>query len=429
MEIESAIVRFEPQRRARGPLKARIASLTRHLLAEESRLSGRKRVRSRDDQKRFELAIEALCCNLLVVAMVGPDTRLSVPRGHNVMWGNGRYSEPVFSKQFIRAIDLLIRAGLIAQITKGYRFSQKTKQSTTVVPLPALSTFLPLGNTNWASFEWATPPELIILHARKMKDGSDGPLINYTDSAKTRRLRRQVADINAVLKDAPIAINGDVGTAAVLVKEGQPIDPYRRSLRRVFNNGKWNAGGRLFGGFWMNMGREDRFDLIRINGEEIVNVDFSSLFPRMAYARARAEQPTYDLYDIRGDGMHRDGWKVLMNALLFEEKPFQHWPTGAIDEFPKGTKLKELVAAIRTRHAPIAHLFEKGLGFELMYLESEMLIAIVQVLFKQGVTALPLHDSVLVARSDAETAKAAMEAEFKRRTGALCAFVKIDIGQ
>lgn len=427
MKREAPIVRFEPQHRARTQLKELIARLTRHLLAEEDRLNRRKRVRNRDDQKRFELAIEALCCNLLVAAMVGPDTRLSVPRSHGMMWGNGRYNAPVFSKQFIRAIDLLKELKFIAELTKGYRFSQKAKQATTIVPLSSLSAFLPLGRTSWTDFEYAALPELIILRAHKRKDGSDGSLINYSDTAKTRRLRRQVGEINATLKDAPISVNRDTGAAAVLDGEGQPIDPYRRALRRVFNNGKWNAGGRLFGGFWMNMRREDRFGLIRIGGEEIANVDFSSLFPRMAYARARAEQPAYDLYDIRGDKMHRDGWKVVMNALLFAEEPLTRWPTGASDEFPKRAKLKEVASAIRKQHAPIAHLFEKGLGFELMYLESEMLIAIVQALFKQGITALPLHDSVLVARSDAETAKAAMEAEFKHRTGALRAFIKIDI--
>jgi len=50
-------------------------------------------------------------------------------------------------------------------------------------------------------------------------------------------------------------------------------------------------------------------------------------------------------------------------------------------------------------------------------------------LFKCGITALPLHDSVLTAQSDGEAAKALMEAEFKLRTGSPCAFVKVDFGQ
>jgi hypothetical protein len=41
---------------------------------------------------------------------------------------------------------------------------------------------------------------------------------------------------------------------------------------------------------------------------------------------------------------------------------------------------------------------------------------------------VPLHDSVLVARSHAETAKTFMEQEFMHRSGSPRAFVKIDFG-
>jgi hypothetical protein len=42
----------------------------------------------------------------------------------------------------------------------------------------------------------------------------------------------------------------------------------------------------------MNMPREDRFRLIRIGGERIANVDYGQLFPRLAYVRAQAAQPS-----------------------------------------------------------------------------------------------------------------------------------------
>jgi hypothetical protein len=54
--------------------------------------------------------------------------------------------------------------------------------------------------------------------------------------------------------------------------------------------------------------------------------------------------------------------------------------------------------------------------------------SIVTALFKNGVTALPLHDSVLVACSHADVAKDFMEQEFMRGTGSPRAFVKVDFG-
>jgi hypothetical protein len=62
-----------------------------------------------------------------------------------------------------------------------------------------------------------------------------------------------------------------------------------------------------------------------------------------------------------------------------------------------------------------------------MRIESDMLIAVITHLFKSGITALPLHDAVLVAESRAQSAKEAMQAEFSHRTGSSCAIVSIKV--
>jgi hypothetical protein len=162
--------------------------------------------------------------------------------------------------------------------------------------------------------------------------------------------------------------------------------------------------------------------------EPVVNVDFGSLFPRLAYVRACEAQPKGDLYDITGDGSYRDGWKQLINALLFAERPLKQWPRDTREKLPDDVTLREAVTSIKAKHAPISHLFEHGLGFQLMRIESDMLIAVVTALFRQGITALPLHDSVLVARSHSEAAKSVMDAAFRQHTGSTRATVKIDFG-
>ena len=59
--------------------------------------------------------------------------------------------------------------------------------------------------------------------------------------------------------------------------------------------------------------------------------------------------------------------------------------------------------------------------------ESDMLITVVSHLFKIGVPALPLHDAVLVAGSQAGTAKEVLEYEIALRTGSRRATVKIEV--
>jgi len=421
-------VEFDPQRRAaRADLKATIETFARHLESEEVRLKFRLRVRRENDQRNFLRAVEAIACNLLLTAMVSPDATLSVPRSHAAMWSRGRYHTPIYGQHFLDILDLLAKLKLVSEITKGFRYSPTAKQPTTIRATPRLSRHLPLGMTDLNAFHREEEPELIILKPEKDGDGR-APPVDYKDTARTTKWRREMRAINAWLAAAPITVMENNYRTIRLDNGGQPIEPYRRTLRRIFNNDDWNAGGRLFGGFWMTMERTERFDLIRIAAEEIANVDYSSLFPRLAYAGARAEQPDNDLYDVMGDGACRDGWKALINATLFATKPLGGWPTDAREELPQGMKLRDAVATIKRKHAPIAKLFERGLGFGLMRHESDMLVAVVTALFKNGVTALPLHDSVLVARSHAETAKRFMEQEFKHRTGAARAFVKIDFG-
>lgn len=422
------VLRFEPQRRAASDaLRANIEALIGHLESEERRLNLRSRKRRDEDRRSFRNAIEALACNLLVTAKTSPLATLSVPRSHGAIWGKGRYRDPIYGQHFLSLIDLLCALGLAEKVTHGYRFSKNARQPTTIRPMTTFKRRMHLSSLAWDDFMQDDPPELIILKPAKDHDGRAEP-IDYKDTKRTAQWRHEIARLNAWLRDASIEVLGPDRTTLHVDDAGQPIEPYRRSLRRIFNNADWQKGGRLFGGFWETMERTARFRLLRVMGEPVVNVDFGSLFPRLAYVRAREEQPEGDLYDITDDGLCREGWKELINALLFAERPLKGWPRETREKLPNGIGLREAVTAIKTKHSPIAHLFEHGLGFQLMRVESDMLIAIVTALFKRGITALPLHDSVLVAQSHGEAAKTIMEAAFRQHTGSPRANVKIASG-
>ncbi len=60
---------------------------------------------------------------------------------------------------------------------------------------------------------------------------------------------------------------------------------------------RFDHHGRLYGGFWINMRKADRWHL-RIGGERITILDYGQSFTRMLYARAGTEPPEGDLYSI-----------------------------------------------------------------------------------------------------------------------------------
>jgi hypothetical protein len=291
-------------------------------------------------------------------------------------------------------------------------------------PSTALAQHLPLAPPDWRSVKQIDDRALIILKEGKDDDGR-AATIAFRETASTRQLAGQMRRINEFLSSADIEVTGQT-TGLSLGKDGQVIAPYRRSLRRIFNNANWQHGGRLAGGFWMGMERAERFERIRIDGERIADVDYRQLFPRLAYVRAGKPQLEGDIYHVAGDGSGRDGWKKLMNAMLFADGPLRNWPEGTLQHFPSGTKLRDAIKMLAARHAPIASLFGAGLGFQLMRIESDMLIRVIMHLASIGVTALPLHDAVLVAESKADVAADAMQSAFNVWTGSPCAIVSIE---
>ncbi len=112
--------------------------------------------------------------------------------------------------------------------------------------------------------------------------------VDYDDDTDTRRLRAEVERIDAALETADLSFVGR-----------HPIDTGQRRLRRIFNThddkARFDLNGRLNGGWWQNLEREERPG-IRINGEPVADFDFNAMFLRLAYARAGLEQPSGGLY-------------------------------------------------------------------------------------------------------------------------------------
>ena len=418
---------FDPQCRANDQaLDAVIKAFGRYLERKEIELKIRSRSRTASARKNFSRAVEAICCNLMVATMVGNGALLAVPLAHEMMWGKGRYSNPVYGKHFLDLIRVLERIELIERKATGYRYSSKSKAPSLVRLTDRLVQHLPVNIMRWDSIRREADNELIVLKADKDEDGRSPP-IDYRETKDTRRWRGQVARINKRLASAEIALIPDP-QAPFMDEDGYLIAFFRRSLYRSFNNGSWKEGGRLWGGFWMSMKRDQRFRQIRIGGEKIADVDYQQLYPRLAYARAQAEPPEGDFYNVAGDGSSRNGWKILTNAMLFAKRPLGNWPDDARSYFPEDMTLKQATELIKKKHSPIVHLFGRELGYQLMWIESDILISVITILFKMGITALPLHDAVLVARSHAEAAKDVMEQALELRIGYRRATVKIDVG-
>nr|WP_052232264.1 hypothetical protein [Methylobacterium sp. ZNC0032] len=405
---------FDPEKRSAS---WRLSEAVRHIVTvlenREARLGARKRRRSAEDRRKFKLAVEAIVCNLVAARLSSPDALVAVPRDANVMWPSKRYGTPVYGSHFLAALDLMAdpNVGLAEIVTKGFRVDSERRQLTTIVPTPAFLAMIG-AEPSWGDLKQDSASEVLVLRGRKDRKTGIAPTLDYQDTATTRRLRKEVKKLNRYLEAAPLIVLSSSGPDAT------PIDPTRRTVRRIFNNGVWTEGGRFFDGYWETLPKAERFERLRIataetpEGERIVNVDYGQLFPSLAYTMQDLPRPDADLYDVRRDGRHREGFKKLLNALLFATQPMTRWPTDTASEFPPGTKLQTVLAEIASYHEPIAHLFGSGIGFRLMNIESAILLDALFRLYAAGITALPLHDSVLVAASQEMAAREAMQSAY-----------------
>lgn len=196
------------------------------------------------------------------------------------------------------------------------------------------------------------------------------------------RYREEMAQINAWLEEADLAWTGD-----------EAVDTRRRFLRRVFNNGSLRQGGRLYHGFWQDLGARARLQHLLIAGCPVASLDFAQMAVRSAYALAGVEPPQGDLY--AHPWYPREGVKMVLNALLSSSKPLRRMPSGGRQYF-KREPWPDVERRINAAHPNLGSLFYRGVGMELMFLESEITVRALLALKEAGVHALPVHDCLLV---------------------------------
>ena len=119
-----------------------------------------------------------------------------------------------------------------------------------------------------------------------------------------------------------------------------------------------------------------------------------------------------DCYLIEGYENYRKGIKKVFNAITFSNEPMTRFPKGINSLFPVKTRFKDVSDAIEKEHFRIAHMFYTGIGHYLQFMESQILVEVLLKLIENGITALPIHDAVLVSETHVYKSKQVMEQVF-----------------
>lgn len=357
---------------------------------EELEASFPRPVRQRSDAMNRRVAIvDNIVASLTLLAIRHPQGARMAIMADNAK--RTRYDRTNFSREvFMQLVGEMEKAGYLLR-HKGLRGQARTTiEATPRFRLRVSGTEIRIGRAGGA--------ETIIL---KASAGRDRPkvLVNYEDTAETVAMRAEMR-----------AVNDALGSASITVAEEFSITP--PFITRRFQISGANAPhtfdqhGRLYGGMWQSLAKTERHRL-RVNGEEIADLDFTGMFVQLAYLEAGLALPNSDPYE-GVEGLPRAAVKQGLSALLCRSGAMQRLPTDIKKIVGPDWNAERFGAALAERHPGIAHLFGKAIGLRLMKTESDILLAALRGLFAQGTPALPMHDGIMVPASKAEAARLAM---------------------
>lgn len=405
---------FNPWRFARTDRsKALVDQITGMVESYEGHRAPRKRRRKVADQARFRATIDAVLSDLINHGLLGLIGQIHITRSNQILGHALPFKATALNQRLPYILDKLATRELdFITIRIGHQTAFGQAQSTTIKATARLMRWVAELGLGVADFGLQPHEDVIFLREARTDPRVRPSLIPFVRDQRTEQFRDELRRINTAL------LNADIGFDRSAVP-GKPmvVDQSVRILRRNFTRGRFDCGGRLFGGFWMMLPKAQRNQGLLIDGEEIVELDYAQMAPRLFYAFKRLQPPTRDLYAIPGFGRHRAGIKQVMNSMFYALNPITQMPQGVRPSFESAHKIGDVVDAITAYHSDIADLFYRGLGHEAQFKESQIMVDILLRLQDRGITALPLHDAILVAGSNEHDGREVMLDVFRDHTG------------
>ena len=169
---------------------------------------------------------------------------------------------------------------------------------------------------------------------------------------------------------------------------------------------------------------------LKVNGNRVKEVDYSSLHPNMLYALNGIQVNNKDMYDIGNwyvnEGLSEEEARKAVKMMLLRMINAKN-SSNAIYSFKKAWNeehgyyknsriewLYKLFNAINVAHSQIAHEFCTGKGIYLMNLDGKLIREVCWRLTREQICALGIHDSVVVESRYQDKAKQIMKEEYEK---------------
>jgi len=259
-------------------------------------------------------------------------------------------------------------------------------------------------------FHIVMPSNVVEVRASKEAGGKRGKKMKLSSFPRSQQIINNITAINDFL--STFTYEGMVFTG----------------LRRLFNEGDrdnfdFNLGGRLYpsGSLgYMGINSQERSS-ITINEEAIVEIDINASYLTILHALKGIAMPeAEDMYAI--GGLPREVVKKWFSITLGSDAFHTRWLKGNVAELKeagvahKSWMTVKAVEKVVLEHFPLMRDWPKQevRWSNLMFIESEVVISTMQELMvKHQVPSLPVHDCIIVRKSDKELAMSVLSEQFK----------------
>jgi len=376
--------------------------------------------------------LKVVLLDLYVAWCTDPDLMIMFSRDNNAYKAKSRYNEIHIGKKVIGVVDNLVTEGIIEEKRgfndhiRGIGFQSRLWAS------PALKEKFKSARFHQFQLCDHEGRESIVL-----RDKNKEAVEAYGDNAVTMYSRSLLAEYNSLLANTHIDIF-DLDQPVIEIGSGSKtmrlaITQQDKFVRRIFNNSRWDQGGRFYGGWWQRCPKVYR-ERIVFDGVATAEIDFSGIHIVILYAQeginywAEVNEDPYSIHrinDIDPDIDLRAAAKLLVLTAINAETPekaFGAFRQQAVSESPEkrltNKQLNSMLSQLKRKHEPIAHKLASGAGIELMYVDSQITERLIERFTRHyRCPILTIHDSYIVPFGYDRILHREMQAAFEAVTG------------
>jgi len=280
-----------------------------------------------------------------------------------------------------------------------------------------------------------TPPATRLVRVRSAGPGRE--FVDPAPSEDSKRWNSAVGAYNRFLETQDVALKLTSAEECEWVARvnaqarsaGMPLyrpEMFQKCLYRQFNNGTFENGGRLYGGWWITVPKAYR-PRITINGGPTVELDYAGCAIRMLY-QARGIDYLDDPYWIpeiaeltERLGLPADHYRGCIKALL--QAAINHDEHGHPEliglplSFKTHFKRREVLGFIKAKHSTVSDCFGTKEGLRLQRIESDIALEIISTAMAEDVAVLPIHDSFVTTVDNQPFLLSLMREIYKKKMG------------